>query len=343
MKSGSEAALEVFDGLRDVINSQSNYFKMELPDLIEEKNRIINTLLELLYECIGGGYRLVIVVDELDRCRPKYALKVLEIIKHILGVRGVKYIFALDVDILSKTLSKVYKNELVSGNYLIRFFDVIIDLKNTYSRSSKYIESILKKKEIEPRLRYFLYELMKHFNLSLREINIVLNDYKVLDCLISLKDEFDGAKILILFFLTVKYKFLEKYKAIFDNAWDKEGYKKAIKQVYSNCSSLIKEYLIIDLNFLDAPLLAGEIETFPLKEREIVYYIKNFFKNYKNDKEILLGRIDGEIKNKDEFDSFHRYSNLTIRDYISYKLNLYINPIDKKIMTRHCLCNKIKI
>jgi len=35
--------------------------------------------------------KVIIIVDELDRCRPDYAIRVLEIIKHLFDVNG--YIF----------------------------------------------------------------------------------------------------------------------------------------------------------------------------------------------------------------------------------------------------------
>ena len=45
---------------------------------------------------IFGGFPLFIMVDELDRCRPEYAITLLERIKHLFQVPGVVFLLAID-------------------------------------------------------------------------------------------------------------------------------------------------------------------------------------------------------------------------------------------------------
>ncbi len=69
-----------------------------------------------------GCAPLIVIVDELDRCRPNYALRVLEEIKHFFEVPGVVFILGLHGDQLSKSVRAVYGAEFDSDDYLRRFF-----------------------------------------------------------------------------------------------------------------------------------------------------------------------------------------------------------------------------
>ncbi|MEM1255267.1 MAG: P-loop NTPase fold protein [Cyanobacteria bacterium P01_H01_bin.21] len=66
---------------------------------------------------------IFVFVDELDRCRPNYAIELLENIKHLFGVRGVYFIVATDSKQLGHSVRAVYGNKFDSEKYLKRFFD----------------------------------------------------------------------------------------------------------------------------------------------------------------------------------------------------------------------------
>ena len=68
------------------------------------------------------GKPFVFFVDELDRCRPIFAVEVLEKIKHVFDVSGVFFVIAVNKDELQKTIKSVY-GDINSALYLRRFFD----------------------------------------------------------------------------------------------------------------------------------------------------------------------------------------------------------------------------
>lgn len=70
----------------------------------------------------GTSPPLFVIVDELDRCRPNYAIKLLEEVKHFFDVPGVVFIIALHGAQLTKSISAVYGAEFDSQSYLQRFF-----------------------------------------------------------------------------------------------------------------------------------------------------------------------------------------------------------------------------
>ncbi len=67
--------------------------------------------------------RLVFIVDELDRCRPLFALAVLERIKHIFGVPKVSFVLVANVNELGKCIRQVYGAVDVE-RYLEKFFEI---------------------------------------------------------------------------------------------------------------------------------------------------------------------------------------------------------------------------
>ncbi len=66
---------------------------------------------------------IFLMVDELDRCRPSYAIELLEKIKHIFRVDNVYTVVATDSQQLAHSIKAVYGSEFDSRKYLRRFFD----------------------------------------------------------------------------------------------------------------------------------------------------------------------------------------------------------------------------
>lgn len=66
---------------------------------------------------------IIIVIDELDRCRPTYAVKVLEEVKHLFDVHGLIFIFGMYGDQLAHSVAGAYGPGFNGLGYLRRFFD----------------------------------------------------------------------------------------------------------------------------------------------------------------------------------------------------------------------------
>lgn len=71
----------------------------------------------------GKAAPFFVLVDELDRCRPPYAIAMLERIKHLFETPGVVFIVATDSRQLSHAIKAVYGATFESARYLRRFFD----------------------------------------------------------------------------------------------------------------------------------------------------------------------------------------------------------------------------
>lgn len=171
---------------------------------------------------------LFVFVDELDRCRPTYALELLENIKHLFGVHGVYFVVATDYSQLVHSIKSVYGSSFDSDRYLRRFFDqeyVLEEPKNIAFAEFLFVTKGLDKSRLFSPLSPGLCEskdpvvelfsrMAGYFNLSLRDQE---QCFVVLDaCLLTCKEkELHFAYILFLIMLKQRSrsKFDEYIKA----------------------------------------------------------------------------------------------------------------------------------
>ena len=85
---------------------------------------------------------LVFIIDELDRCRPTFAIELLERVKHIFDVHNLVFVLGLNRDELSKSLSSVY-GDINTDVYLRRFFDFEFELPEVGSQ--RFAERLIDK------------------------------------------------------------------------------------------------------------------------------------------------------------------------------------------------------
>ena len=67
---------------------------------------------------------LVFILDELDRCRPDFAIKMLERIKHLFDVPGIIFAIAMDGENLPAAVQCLYGQSVNGERYLRKFFDL---------------------------------------------------------------------------------------------------------------------------------------------------------------------------------------------------------------------------
>ena len=84
---------------------------------------------------------LVVVIDELDRCRPSYAVELLETAKHLFTVDHVVFVLALNRAELAHSVRAVYGAGFDAQGYLRRFID--IDFRLPEPKRRPFIEASL--------------------------------------------------------------------------------------------------------------------------------------------------------------------------------------------------------
>lgn len=100
------------------------------------------------------GFRpLVVLIDELDRCRPSYAVELLEIAKHLFTVDHIVFVLAINRTELSHSIKALYGSSFNAERYLRRFFDVSFRLPEPDRQ--RYVRSLLKTIGIEDCFKQF--------------------------------------------------------------------------------------------------------------------------------------------------------------------------------------------
>lgn len=107
----------------------------EAGDSVEEFRDGISGWLRAVIETSRPAlrYPLFIFVDELDRCRPTYAVEMLETIKHLFSIEHVVFVIATDKAQLQHSVRAIYGSGFNSRLYLDRFFHRSVTL-NEVSR-----------------------------------------------------------------------------------------------------------------------------------------------------------------------------------------------------------------
>jgi len=120
--------LEFFTGKNwgQIISS----FKSDNPlEIIEYSKNIEELVKEFLDSLLSEkGNRLVIFIDELDRCKPSYAVHLLERMKHYFTNERITFVFSVNIAELQHTVKKHYGSDFDGSRYLDRFFDLRVAL-----------------------------------------------------------------------------------------------------------------------------------------------------------------------------------------------------------------------
>jgi hypothetical protein len=79
---------------------------------------------------------IVIFVDELDRCRPEFAVKLIERVKHFFEMPNVVFVLLLNRDQLCKAIKGIYGIEIDADRYLSKFLHLTLVLPKSTSLSN---------------------------------------------------------------------------------------------------------------------------------------------------------------------------------------------------------------
>lgn len=123
------------------------------------------------------GNKLVIFIDELDRCNPAYAVKLLEQIKHYMEDDRIIFVFSVNINQLQHTIKHHYGNNFNATKYLDRFFDLQVKLPK--ANMMKYYENMGLNNSENYTINTICVSIIETFDFSLREIVRLYQNVKV--------------------------------------------------------------------------------------------------------------------------------------------------------------------
>jgi hypothetical protein len=105
-------------------------------DSVEKFRAYLNAICQQVSS--ESGTKFVIMIDELDRCRPSVALEILEKIKHLFLVNDVVFVLGINKQQLESAVNKVYGDNVNASEYLQKFINYEVDLPKGVIGSGGY-------------------------------------------------------------------------------------------------------------------------------------------------------------------------------------------------------------
>ena len=122
---------------------------------------------------------LVFFIDELDRCRPDFAMSLLERIKHMFDVPNMAFVLSVDKKQLEAVTAAVYGEKIDAPEYLRKFIDLEFGLpspskeafiKNAFTRAGLDEKFATRQHADKDQIVRFLTLLVNIYGMSLRAI-----------------------------------------------------------------------------------------------------------------------------------------------------------------------------
>ncbi|MDL5514018.1 P-loop NTPase fold protein [Arenibacter sp. M-2] len=294
----------------------------DLDDFDKKKNSIeeFREVLKEFVKSLDNDNPIIFVIDELDRCRPNYAVEVLEKMKHLFSVEGIVFVLSIDKIQLGHAIRGVYGSESIDSNeYLRRFIDLEFSLPKPNVKDytlfltnhfglKNYYSNPNRPKEFETDMEglIFMLDLIQNsFSPTLRQLEKMLGLFSIV--VKSLKIHDPANPMCILFIILLKTTTNNGY------------YQKLVNRQLS-----LQELLDITVELLHPIQDENKNSYFLWFQGEIVYYYWKYL--YSMDRSIVLYEgnpydkdfkimVDG--KSDDKFNSLEKVIGRLVSDYRS--------------------------
>ncbi len=118
---------ELVEAIENTTKGATEILEEEIKEYSKKKKSIIEfrEQLEKFINKTENPRPLIFIIDELDRCRPHYAVEVLEQMKHFFSVSGIVFVLSIDKNHLAASVRGFYGSEHINTDeYLRRFIDL---------------------------------------------------------------------------------------------------------------------------------------------------------------------------------------------------------------------------
>ena len=134
------------------------------------------------------GKKLLIIVDELDRTRPDYAVHFLEDMKHFFDIENVAFLVAVNQKQMKATVKCLFGLDEDFEGYYRKFFKQEMDLPDPYIKAQNFIDNLISEITLKNKIKFHnrdnriksIYLSCKMFQLTLREIEIFIRIFEMI-------------------------------------------------------------------------------------------------------------------------------------------------------------------
>jgi predicted KAP-like P-loop ATPase len=173
---------------KDISTSAEKYIKERLTnhkkerDSIEHFKTVLSTIPKELTN--KSDSPLTIIIDELDRCRPSFAVEMLEKIKHLFSVENVNFLLVINKEQLQESIKATYGANINAHTYLQKFITIEATLPKKKGRNSniqKYCHYLATQYEVTDKDWVELFtSLGTQLNCSLRELERIFSNLAIM-------------------------------------------------------------------------------------------------------------------------------------------------------------------
>ena len=161
------------------------------------------------------GRPLVVVIDDLDRCRPSFAVSLLERVKHLFNVRHIVFVLGVDLVQFAHSLRNVYGVDFDADNYLHRFID--LEFKLPPPSYGSYIDMLMDQygfaqylcasgesandesaKQVVHEFKNIALHLADRYQLSLRALERVIRSVALIERIHLTRAQVDATLIMLM-------------------------------------------------------------------------------------------------------------------------------------------------
>lgn len=190
--AGRELAKTMFESSPKDFLDKVKTDHSEQVDAIKQIRKELGLLAEVIKTNYSKELPVVVLIDELDRCRPNYAIEMLEVIKHFFNTDNFVFVVATDTEQLVHSIRSVYGTEFDSQVYLKRFFNREAslpepDIEHYLSIQTLSFQEYFGKVDLYPKIQgksvesyvaTYLEWVARAFKLSIRDLDQLIDKLK---------------------------------------------------------------------------------------------------------------------------------------------------------------------
>ena len=206
-----EISQEMFDSFKKELNSKIQLIAELDKDTVyfdgfdEIKNEIKNLRL------VNPLFRIIIFVDDLDKCSPKKVHEILEIIRIFQDVEGFIYILGISDDMINKLGEMGNRGKNNGDHYIKNLIQIHISLPKWSNQDIvKLVRDFIKKGMIHDKLKDVVDKNIELISLAIennpREIKRFLNNFIVCYEIFSGKKSFEAKELLVIQAIHLRWK-----------------------------------------------------------------------------------------------------------------------------------------
>lgn len=223
--------IDINDSLKRIKSNADDYYNKNPLNKYNQNSNIKNIInifkgnLNRIYNKVekNSSKKIIILIDELDRCKPTFAIELLEIIKHFFDTGKYLFIFTINSRQLMESVKQIYGNCFDETGYFRRFFDYefylpLPDLPKYLEKKEKQLNK--KYKNNKEFISSAIFCLKNNKELSIRDINkalsfieIIITNYILLNTTDPIEKKHEETYLLL--GMTIKFYSKELFEDLY--------------------------------------------------------------------------------------------------------------------------------